>query len=227
MSAIRSINFVLQIFKLKIVRLRPAGLTYPKPHWLGSAIMLPLWAAAAWYVTSVFNINPELGVRGAECIMAGTMSKRNIVFFVLAIFLGLLYFVGRQVGAPITAESKIRWWWSRLTIAFSFYSLGLFSVVGAIAIGVGVFVVFRDQHSGLLFLLLGGWAIIVSELFVHKIFPSLFQMIPKLRRKELVKSIALMAACIGMFILIEGLAFGTWQSDALQVTDCKLVVRYE
>ncbi|CAG0971020.1 hypothetical protein RHDC4_01282 [Rhodocyclaceae bacterium] len=227
MSAIRTANVALRIFKLKLVRLRAAGLTYPRPSWVASVISLPLWATMAWYVTSIFDVDPKLGVRGAECVMAGVMSKRNIVFFILAMFFGLLFFVGRQVGSPITAESRMRWWWARLSVAFSLTFLNLFSVVGAVAVGVGIFVVFHELRPGVTFLLLGGWAIVVGELFKFKIFPGLFQMIPKLRRNELLRSVVLMAAGIGMFILIEGLAFGTWQSDASNVTNCKLVVRYE
>ena len=129
MPAIRTANFVLGIFKLKLVRLRAVGLRYPRSSWIASVISLPLWASVAWYVTSVFDVDPQLGVHGAECLLAGAMSKRNIVLFILALVAGLLYFVERLAGSPITAKLKMRWWWARLTVAFSLTFLGLFSVV--------------------------------------------------------------------------------------------------
>lgn len=181
----------------------------------------------AWYVTSIFDVDPQLGVRAAECVIANAMSKRNIILFILAMFFGLFYFVDRQVGPPITAKTKIRWWWARISVAFSHTFINLFSVVGAVTIGVGVFVIFREARSGVTFLLLGGWAVFVGEVLKHMVFPNLFSMIPKLRKKGLSRAIILAISYIGMSLLLEGLAFGTWQSDSPDIKNCKLSVRYE
>lgn len=225
--SLRTTNALLKLFNLKLAHLRPQSLSYPRPSPFSTSASLLFWAATSWYVTSVFDLNPRAGVHGAECMLAKAMSGQNIILFILAIVSGLLYFVGRQVTEPITAQSRMRWWLARLTVGFSFSFLSLFSTVGAVAIGVGTFVVFRETVSGVQFLLLGLLAVGMGEGFRYQVFPGFLRLIPRLRTRALAKAFILIATSLGLLLLIEGLFFHTWQSDAPKVGACHLLVEFE
>lgn len=228
MSLIRTLNFILKPIGLHISRSKNVGLTYPKPGWSSAAVVLPIWACVSWYFASLFKISPTLGTHGAECVLARALSPSSITLFALALVVPLAYLVAIQNGVRFARKKKFWWLTSRVLVALSFSFLGLYSKVGAVAIGIGAYAATVDKISGQHLIALGLLCVFIGEACQRVVVPSIYKIAPPMQRHshELLRATTLVAACIGIAILLGGIGFGTWQADAPKSSECKLVIQY-
>jgi hypothetical protein len=227
MSIVRTANFLLRPFKLRLERTDRVGLMYPRSNWKLSLLSSALWAAFAFYLASYFSVDPTIGERSAYCLVERSTSFFSILVFTTALLAALFYFVLQHGTGRITAASRTRWFLVRFLVAFSLTFSNFLSKLGAVSFGVGLYAIFVNPKAGAKLMVLGAVFLAVGSVFANQTLPIIFSFGPKVAKYPLARGLLAMSAAVGAALLIIGLSTGTLRSTATPDTGCHLIIRYE
>ena len=149
------INRLLYFFDFQLQRTAPAGLKYSKPNLAWVTLSILVYTAFGWSSLLLLSVNHDLGQRAAQCALSITASPRSAWLFIAALIVFILYLlrpeIERLASRVPTRGKRIFWRW---TMCLAYIGSGLFLAVGSVLFGISVHLIWLEQSSSTVVLLI-------------------------------------------------------------------------
>lgn len=162
-----------------------------------------------WFGVSLFDVSQNLGERGAGCALQFVFSPKTVRFFFIAVILMALYLL-RPHLKPIEAtvgkrHARTAW---RVVMFFAFLWVGFYQALGAVVLGIAIYVAQHEFKTSLFFFLFAAMSIGVGALLKLQGPELLWQVRRKARPSSLVGAAVSMLAVLAIAVIAGGLAYG-------------------
>lgn len=203
------LNKALGLLGFRIEHLEAKRLRYQRASKVIVIGAILFYTFLGWFGMSLFDISQSLGERGAGCALQFVFSPKTVRFFFIAVILMALYVLRPHLKPVEVTVGKryARTAW-RVVMFFAFLWVGFYQALGAVVLGIAIYVAQHEFKTSLFFFLFAAMSIGVGSLLKLQGPELLWQVRRKARPDSLLGAVVSVLAVLAIALIAGGVTYG-------------------